>query len=187
MLDLHIRQQDAQLGLHVTNPQIHLKTTEPAVKIHSEAATVEIHQPDGKVKIDSTGFYSALGQKPSLDVDRQNAQAALSHAAEVAQEDNGNGHSILETPSGSGVIVRQIAAKALSHHLDYLTLTSTPNPSVKFDESGFSVHVRPGKLDIQLQKGEVSGSVDQGEVHAELTRQTSIQIWFTDSHINLEV
>ena len=187
MLDLHIRQQDAQLSLHVTNPQIHLKTTEPAVKIHSEAATVEIHQPDGKVKIDSTGFYSALGQKPSLDVDRQNAQAALAHAAEVAREDNGNGHAILETPSGRGVIVRQIMAKALAHHLDYLTLTSTPNPSIQFNESGFSVKIQPGKLDVKLEAGQVTGYVDQGEVHAELARQTSIQIWFTDSHINLEV
>lgn len=188
MLQLHISQRDAQIGISTKEPLMRLKTTEPRVEVSMPAAKLEIHQPAGVLQIDQTAFHNALGLKTMQAQSNDLAQQAKDHVVQVIRQMVSEGDQLSHIEKRGNSIPRLMAQQNAAAPLSDIELVSLPPADIHYTPQAAQITVQPQNSVTQLMPGTVTGDLQQGTVDITLQQQSSMKIWFSQSNVgNIDI
>ncbi len=184
MLILNVATQPIKTEYTTQKASLDSQTTLPKIQIDTQAAKLEIRQPEGKLEIDQTPCRYALGIKNMQDFSRDNAQEGRNSAIEAIGRIVDEGNRLGSIESGENAVV-EIAADTNSPPPGELTLAYIPLPDIHFTRNPPQIHATEGKLDINLQRGNVEGDFTPGKVGVNVTQYPSIKMWTSPNKVDL--
>lgn len=145
---IQIRQQYAQLGINADIGIQDIKQPRATFELTTERPKLNIHSENGVLYVDSSKAWDALGHGPSLET----MSRIYSRAREVALQgiakivENGNRLGAIHK---GGNTIAEIAKEQGAEFFEFEFMGDASLDNV-------DLHYEPGKLDIQIEEGEVN-------------------------------
>ncbi len=182
MIQLHISERDALIGLSTTEPLMRLKTTDPLVEVSTPAAKLEIHQPAGVLEIDQTAYHNAQGYKNMQALTSELAQKAKDHVVQVIGQMVSEGNELSHIENRGNTMERMISQRTFSTSLDNIVLESLPPADIHYTPHEPEISIQPGQFETKLNPGTATGDLRQGTVDVSLQQNASMKIWFSQNN-----
>lgn len=145
---IQIRQQNARLGIDADIGKLDIKQPRATFEMTTELPKLEIHSEQGKLYIDSSKAWDALGHGPALEtmskIYSRAHEVALQGIAKIVEDGNR-----LAAIQDGGNAIAEIAKERGAEFFEFEFMGDASMDNV-------DVHYEPGKLDIQVKEGKVN-------------------------------
>lgn len=186
MLRLHIEQQPARIGLNITDPFLEIRTTPPRMEMNTESAVVEIQSTLGHFEFDFTPTRASYGLKTNMefmfDYAERGRQAVLESIGKRAQD----GDRMAAVYNSSNAFA-ELAKEAMAPPDVELVWAPLAKPDITYISGELRFNPRPGKLDIQSERGQVNTQLRRGQVDITVDQYASIRFWTTQADVDMVV
>lgn len=184
MLLVKINQQDAKIRMATTDPLLYLHIADPKVEISSEPLQLEIHQPAAEVIIHNYPSDYSRGIKNFMDFERDNARKAMENAYEAVGKIASDGARLAKIEN-KGTLA-QLAKEAMNPKTVEINVGSVAEPTIQVTMHEAAIKVIPGRQNIGLKPGSVTGDLRQGSVHVTMVQYPQIHYRVIDSSVDIQ-
>ncbi len=183
MLQIHIDQQYAKIGLDIKKPFLSLQTVHPQIELDIKKPQVEIHSPRPKVYIDQTECFADAGRRTPAAFSQYWVGIARNVAFEAVGNISSEGDMLGQLEKG--VTIEDLAAQAMDNMVDF-NVTAIPKqpPKIEADVRPVEVTLHRGTVDLKLNRGRVENYLEWGKINAYIRQKNYLNITWEESKTN---
>lgn len=174
---IQIRQQFARIGIDADPGFMKIRQPQAHMEIHTEPAVVSIHSEPGRLQIDQSRAWDALGGKNILrTLDRIHAAArnvAWDNVARIARE----GDRLADLTTSENTLAELGKEAFVSfHELDILPEASSGNVDMDYTPSPPEIQVQTGGVDIRVEVNRPELDYERGKLDIYVAQQAMLTI-----------
>lgn len=181
-----MEQQPAKLALSITDPELNIKTTPPQIQLSTEPAIVEIRRTEGKMEIDQYPCRYSIGFKNNFDLAFDAAQEGKRIVLETVGRIAAEGDRIGRIESGENAIAN-IATEANFPEAPDITWAYVDSPNIHYEPGKLEFNPIDAKLNLELRRGTVDLDLQRGKVTGQMAQYQNIRFWTTNTDLDIRV
>ncbi|MDQ7096261.1 DUF6470 family protein [Desulfosporosinus sp. PR] len=180
MLQLNISTQPTLLEYNIRNAQLNLHTVKPFLQMENTPATLEMRQPHGELTIDSEPCRYSIGIKNNSEFARDNAEYGRETVQKTIARIMEEGDKLAAIQNKSNAFADIAAAHSAHTELPRVTLAYIALPNITYQAQPVQFNPIDGKINYNLEPGQVQGDYQPGSVDIRVTQYPSVEISTVD-------
>lgn len=185
MIQLQIEQQYARIGMHTELPRVQLQTTLPAIELSRKSSELAIKNHQPRLTIDQSRCFAAVNRRSPAEFSRYMTEQARTDILDDIARIVSEGHMLGEIEKGA--TVADLAASAADYDFPSLITQSIPPPTISWQITPPSIHFEPGKVQVELKRGQVENNFQPSKVEIYLVQQNYLKIDWLQPALDLTV
>jgi len=183
---IQMRHQDARIGIDAEPGVMNIRQPKADLEIRTEPAVVSIRSGAGKLDIDQSRAWDALGASNILStLDRIHSQArnvALDYIAQTAEK----GDRLADLNNRENTLAELGKEVSLSfRELDYLGYASSGNVDINYTPTPVAIDVQTGGAAIHAEARKPEIQYDRGKLDIYVAQKAMLEI--TPPQIDIQV